>query len=58
MIVAGFGFRIGVTLAALQDALAKAGGPQGVLSRSSEDHNHVRGGLRAAGAALVPARLT
>ena len=30
MIVAGFGFRIGVTLAALQDALEKAGGPQGV----------------------------
>lgn len=30
MIVAGFGFRSGVTLAALQDALAKAGGPQGV----------------------------
>jgi cobalt-precorrin 5A hydrolase len=30
MIVAGFGFRTGVTLAALQDALAKAGGPEGV----------------------------
>jgi cobalt-precorrin 5A hydrolase len=30
MIVAGFGFRFGVTLAALQDALAKAGGPPGV----------------------------
>jgi cobalt-precorrin 5A hydrolase len=30
MIVAGFGFRTGATLAALQDALAKAGGPQGV----------------------------
>jgi cobalt-precorrin 5A hydrolase len=27
MIVAGFGFRSGVTLAALQDALARAGGP-------------------------------
>jgi hypothetical protein len=26
MIVAGFGFRSGVTLAALQDALARAGG--------------------------------
>ncbi len=30
MIVAGFGFRSGVTLAALQDALARAGGPEGV----------------------------
>jgi cobalt-precorrin 5A hydrolase len=30
MIVAGFGFRSGVTLAALRDALASAGGPQGV----------------------------
>ena len=30
MIVAGFGFRSGLTLAALQDALAKAGGPDGV----------------------------
>ena len=30
MIVAGFGFRSGVTLAALQEALALAGGPQGV----------------------------
>lgn len=30
MIVAGFGFRSGATLSALQDALAKAGGPQGV----------------------------
>lgn len=30
MIVAGFGFRSGVTLTALRDALAKAGGPKGV----------------------------
>jgi cobalt-precorrin 5A hydrolase len=30
MIVAGFGFRSGVTLAALHDALARAGGPEGV----------------------------
>ena len=30
MIVAGFGFRSGVTLAALQDALVKAGGSAGV----------------------------
>ena len=30
MIVAGFGFRSGVTLAALRDALARAGGPAGV----------------------------
>lgn len=30
MIVAGFGFRSHVTLSALQDALARAGGPQGV----------------------------
>lgn len=30
MIVAGFGFRTGATLAALQDALARAGGAQGV----------------------------
>ena len=30
MIVAGFGFRSGATLAALQDALARAGGPGGV----------------------------
>lgn len=30
MIVAGFGFRSGATLAALQDALERAGGPAGV----------------------------
>ena len=30
MIVAGFGFRSGATLAALQDALHKAGGAEGV----------------------------
>jgi cobalt-precorrin 5A hydrolase len=30
MIVAGFGFRSAVTLAALQDALARAGGPTGL----------------------------
>jgi cobalt-precorrin 5A hydrolase len=30
MIVAGFGFRSGVTLSALQDALARAGGAAGV----------------------------
>nr|WP_128514926.1 cobalamin biosynthesis protein [Tabrizicola thermarum] len=30
MIVAGFGFRTGATLAALQDALSRAGGPIGV----------------------------
>jgi cobalt-precorrin 5A hydrolase len=30
MIVAGFGFRSGVTLAALQDALSRAGGAVGV----------------------------
>ncbi len=30
MIVAGFGFRSGVTLAALQDALSRAGGAGGV----------------------------
>ena len=30
MIVAGFGFRSGVSLAALQEALARAGGPDGV----------------------------
>ncbi len=30
MIVAGFGFRSETTLAALQDALARAGGPKGV----------------------------
>jgi cobalt-precorrin 5A hydrolase len=30
MIVAGFGFRAGVTLAALQEALARAGGADGV----------------------------
>lgn len=30
MIVAGFGFRPGVTLSALQDALARAGGATGV----------------------------
>lgn len=30
MIVAGFGFRNGATLAALQDALARAGGAKGV----------------------------
>ncbi|WP_374645203.1 cobalamin biosynthesis protein [Tabrizicola sp.] len=35
MIVAGFGFRLGATLAALQDALAKAGGPEGVTHLAS-----------------------
>lgn len=30
MIVAGFGFRAGATLAALKDALARAGGPERV----------------------------
>jgi cobalt-precorrin 5A hydrolase len=30
MIVAGFGFRSGATLVALQDALERAGGPEGV----------------------------
>lgn len=30
MIVAGFGFRAGATLSALQDALQRAGGPEGV----------------------------
>lgn len=30
VIVAGFGFRSGTTLAALQDALERAGGPEGV----------------------------
>jgi cobalt-precorrin 5A hydrolase len=30
MIVAGFGFRSGATLAALKDALTRAGGPDGV----------------------------
>lgn len=30
MIVAGFGFRSGASLAALRDALARAGGPEGV----------------------------
>ncbi|RYJ00456.1 MAG: cobalamin biosynthesis protein [Acetobacteraceae bacterium] len=30
MIVAGFGFRAGATLAALRDALTRAGGPDGV----------------------------
>jgi cobalt-precorrin 5A hydrolase len=30
MIVAGFGFRAGASLAALQDALARAGGAEGV----------------------------
>jgi len=30
MIVAGFGFRTGATLYALQDALERAGGPEGV----------------------------
>jgi cobalt-precorrin 5A hydrolase len=32
MKVAGFGFRTGTTLAALQDALARAGGPQGLTA--------------------------
>jgi cobalt-precorrin 5A hydrolase len=43
MIVAGFGFRPGVTLAALQDALAKAGGPQGVTHLATLAEK--RGGL-------------
>lgn len=35
MIVAGFGFRSGATLAALQDALARAGGAEGVTHLST-----------------------
>ena len=37
MIVAGFGFRSGVTLAALRDALARAGGPLGVTRLATPD---------------------
>jgi cobalt-precorrin 5A hydrolase len=37
MIVAGFGFRSGVTLAALQDALARAGGAAGVTHLATLD---------------------
>jgi cobalt-precorrin 5A hydrolase len=37
MIVAGFGFRSGVTLAALRDALARAGGPLGVTHLATPD---------------------
>lgn len=35
MIVAGFGFRSETTLAALQDALARAGGPTGITHLST-----------------------
>jgi cobalt-precorrin 5A hydrolase len=45
MIVAGFGCRSGVTLAALQDALARAGGPDGVTHLAT---------LTAKAAALEP----
>jgi cobalt-precorrin 5A hydrolase len=37
MIVAGFGFRQGVTLAALQDALHRAGGARGVTHLATLD---------------------
>jgi cobalt-precorrin 5A hydrolase len=37
MIVAGFGFRSGVTVAALQDALAQAGGAEGVTHLATLD---------------------
>jgi cobalt-precorrin 5A hydrolase len=37
MIVAGFGFRSGATLAALEDALAKAGGRDGVTHLATLD---------------------
>jgi cobalt-precorrin 5A hydrolase len=37
MIVAGFGFRSGVSLASLQEALARAGGPGGVTHLATLD---------------------
>jgi cobalt-precorrin 5A hydrolase len=37
MKVAGFGFRKGATLAALQDALARAGGPHGLTALATAD---------------------
>jgi cobalt-precorrin 5A hydrolase len=50
MIVAGFGFRPGVTLAALQDALARAGGPDGVTHLATLSEK--RGGLGPLAVAL------
>lgn len=62
MIVAGFGFRSGVTLAALEDALARAGGAEGVTHLATLAAK--AGGLRPLGealglpvVALVPERL-
>jgi cobalt-precorrin 5A hydrolase len=50
MIVAGFGFRAGVTLAALQEALARAGGAAGVTHLATLEAK--AGGLAPLGEAL------
>jgi cobalt-precorrin 5A hydrolase len=50
MRVAGFGFRHGTTLAALQDALIRAGGPQGLTALATVTHKAA--GLRALATAL------
>ena len=62
MIVAGFGFRAGATLAALQDALAKAGGAEGVthlatLSAKAEGLRPLAEALDLPVLALGPERL-
>lgn len=62
MIVAGFGFRSEVTLAALQDALARAGGPEGVthlatLSAKAEGLEPLAKALRLPVLALRPEAL-
>jgi cobalt-precorrin 5A hydrolase len=67
MRVAGFGFRKGATLAALQDALARAGGAAGLTALATVDHKapalqsladllHLP--IRAIPAAVLPNQLT
>ncbi|MDX5350998.1 MAG: cobalamin biosynthesis protein [Paracoccaceae bacterium] len=62
MIVAGFGFRSGATLAALQDALARAGGPDGVthlatLAAKADGLGPLAGALHLPVVALEPKAL-
>ena len=50
MTVAGFGFRKGASVAALHDALTRAGGPQGVTALATAQEKVA--GLAALGASL------
>jgi cobalt-precorrin 5A hydrolase len=52
MKVAGFGFRKGTTLAALQDALARAGGASGLSAIATADDKAGAAVIRSLGRAL------